>query len=193
MENDSIKQILDDDEFVELSLKPNRVRSTLVGNVAGLIFAALFSSIFIVIGLLVAIGVIKNENGGAEVLGGIFFIAFGSIPLLSALFNFIGRIVRFKNIEYDITNKRIIIRSGIIGVDFKEINLDQIGAVTVRVDFLDKLVKPNTGTIYFGSASTPIVQSDKGNTGLQFKFADIENPYEEYKRIKAVLNKYDKK
>ena len=193
MENDSIKQILDDDEFVELSLKPNRVRSTLVGNVAGLIFAALFSSVFIVIGLLVTVGVIKNENGGTEVLGGIFFIAFGSIPLLSALFNFIGRIVRFKNIEYVITNKRIIIRSGVIGVDFKEINLDQIGAVTVRVDFLDKLVKPNTGTIYFGSASTPIVQSDKGNTGLQFKFADIENPYEEYKRIKAVLNKYDKK
>ena len=193
MENDSIKQILGDDEFVELSLKPNRIRSTLVGNISGLIFAALFSSIFIIIGVLVVAGVIKNESGNPEVLGGIFFIAFGSIPLLSAMINFVGRIVKFKNIEYVVTNKRLIIRSGIIGVDFKEINLDQIGAVTVRVDFLDKLVKPNTGTIFFGSASTPIVQSDKGNTSLQFKFADIENPYEEYKRIKDILNKYDKK
>ena len=94
----------------------------------------------------------------------------------------------FKNTYYAYTNKRIIIRTGIFGVDFKSLDLDNIGASDVYVSLLDKLIRKHTGTIKFGSNSSPI-----NGTNGNYMFAHIEGPYEVYKEIKNFINEVQNK
>ena len=90
---------------------------------------------------------------------------------------------------YAYTNKRVIIRKGIFGVDYKSLDMSMIGAVDVSVTLLDKIVHKNTGTIAFGSMANPM-----GNqNGFMFKFAHVYNPYETYKEIKTVIDEFKNK
>ena len=61
------------------------------------------------------------------------------------------------------TNKRIIIRSGIIGIDFKNIYYTEIESVNLKVGLVDKML--GVGDIYI-----------KSNNKAQILF-DIEDPY----------------
>ncbi len=90
--------------------------------------------------------------------------------------------LNYKNTFYAYTNKRIVIRKGIFGVDFKSLDMEMIGAVTVNVSLLDKLIGKNTGTIVFGSMASPI-----NNAGV-FKYANIVDPYAIYKEVKNVID-----
>lgn len=85
---------------------------------------------------------------------------------------------------YAITNKRVLIRTGRIGVDYKSLDYNMLGAVTVNVSWVDKLLHKNTGIIMFGSMSSPLM-----NGGMaKFAFSYIKNPYEVYKEVKAVID-----
>lgn len=88
-----------------------------------------------------------------------------------------------KNTVYAITNNRILIRTGIIGVDFKSLDLSSIGATNVLVGFIDKILGGKTGTIKFGNMSSPI----NGANGSNFTFSNISAPYETYKHIKELI------
>lgn len=107
---------------------------------------------------------------------GVFVLALVLMILLSR--------VTYKNRYYAYTNKRVIIRSGLVGVDFKSLDLDKIGALNVRVDLVDKMLKKNTGTIRFGSMASPINQQSTP----YYSFTDIEKPYEIYKIIKEDID-----
>lgn len=102
---------------------------------------------------------------------------------------FIFTKIYYNKLYYAYSNKRIIIRTGIIGVDYKSLDLSMIGAVNVYVSLLDKLVGKNTGSITFGSMASPI---SAGNAS-SYKFANVNNPYELYKEIKNVIDDYKKK
>lgn len=84
---------------------------------------------------------------------------------------------------YAYTNKRIVIRTGIIGVDFKSLDMKMIGAIDVNVSILDKILRRNTGTLRYGSMSSPI-----NNQASTYVFAHISNPYENYKKIKERID-----
>lgn len=88
----------------------------------------------------------------------------------------------YKHTFYVVTNQRIIIRTGIIGVDFKSLELKSIGASDVYVSLLDKILCKNTGSIRFGSASSPMTNANS------YAFAHIKNPYELYKQIRALCS-----
>lgn len=68
-----------------------------------------------------------------------------------------------KNLEYAVTDKRVIIRSGMIGIDFKFINYTEIDSVNVKVGFIDKIFK--VGDIYINSSV---------NSGVLW---DVSDPY----------------
>ena len=68
-----------------------------------------------------------------------------------------------KNIEYAFTDKRIIVKSGIIGIDFKNVFYADIISVNLKVGIIDRICK--TGDIYIVSMGGATVISD------------IENPY----------------
>lgn len=112
------------------------------------------------------------------------FVLLGVLVLTFAL-TFIGTKVCYDKRFYAYTNKRIIVRTGLIGVDYKSLDIAQIGAINVRVDLLDKVFKSVTGTIRFGSMASPI-NSQQGSTPFAFRF--VEKPYEIYCVIKEDMD-----
>jgi hypothetical protein len=97
------------------------------------------------------------------VIGIIVFFAFHLTPVWIWLANIITASRGYKNLEYVFTNKRIIIRSGIIGIDFKNIYYTEIESVNLKVGLVDKML--GVGDIYI-----------KSNNKAQILF-DIEDPY----------------
>lgn len=69
--------------------------------------------------------------------------------------------VEIKNIEYAFTDKRIIVRSGVIGIDFKFFYYDKIESVVAKVGLIDKLCK--VGDIYITAAGTAGVIFDQAS------------------------------
>ena len=92
----------------------------------------------------------------------------------------------YKKTFYCITNKRIIIRTGYIGVDYKSLDFTMLSAITVNVNWIDKIIRKNTGSISFGSMASPITN----NGGAKFAFFYISNPYETYKEIKNIIDEH---
>ena len=111
-----------------------------------------------------------------------------SIPLLFYLITIIGTIIKYRRAFYVVTNKRLIIRTGIIGVDYKSLDIKNVISVDVRVNFLDKPVHPNTGSIIFGNAAAPVYASPNHRYPAAYSFAHIDNPYEVYKKLKEHIN-----
>jgi membrane protein YdbS with pleckstrin-like domain len=104
------------------------------------------------------------------------------IPLFVPIFG-------YKNRFYAVTNKRLIVQKGIMGIDFEFIPIESVQYVSVNVSALDKMIKKGTGTISFATVSAPV--TTKG--GTKFNFTDIENVYETYKVLKAFIDKSKEK
>ena len=181
--------ILDADESIIKTYKPNKKRFVLLGLVSclpSLIFPGLII-MFAVLGLNGIISV-TDDAGNPDYSGPIIMLIFGGIIALFLLIGAFYPVLRYKKALYCITNKRIIIRHGIIGADFKSLNLKDISTVLVEVNFLDKFVKPNTGTIRFGSAATPMLQGNQKNGYVPFAFQHVDNPYETYREVKTYVD-----
>ncbi len=106
----------------------------------------------------------------------IFLIVFFLIHLMPVwiwLSNVISASAQHKNIEYAFTNKRIIIRSGLI-IDIKNIYYIDIQSVNLRVGLIDRMLK--VGDIYIKS---------KLETAVLW---DIPNPYIITNKLQKVVN-----
>ncbi len=180
MEN-IFEPILDRDEKIVKIFKPHKGK-TFLSIILGWLFCWVWLLFPVIFGLI------------TDVDGNFIGIAWW-IPTLAALgvvivfmvLSILFASLTYKNTYYAYTNKRVIIRKGIFGVDYKSLDMSMIGAVTVNVSVLDKIMAKNTGTIAFGSMASPI----GGQTGFMFRFANITMPYETYKEIKNVID--DKK
>ena len=130
------------------------------------------------------IGVIKPSKGrywGAE----LFFLAIPLFwPVLIILFVlsfFTYPFLRAKAYEklcYAYTNKRLIRRSGLVGVQYDSLNYKVIVSDSVYVGFLDK--RFNTGCLSFSRSSNP-------NTPLSLRFEYVPEPYKYMKAIKQQI------
>lgn len=111
---------------------------------------------------IIATGSLKSMPVGV-IIGIIAFFAIHLIPVWAWIGSVITASHKYKNLEYAFTNKRIIIRSGIIGVDFKNIYYSEIESVNLKVGLSDKLLK--VGDIYIKS---------QGQSQVLY---DISDPY----------------
>jgi hypothetical protein len=68
-----------------------------------------------------------------------------------------------KNIEYVFTDKRIIIRSGVIGIDFKNIYYSDVEGINCKVGIFDRVFK--VGDLYIKALNQSAV------------LMNIETPY----------------
>ena len=139
MQKNSVEDVLYDGEKVLWKGKPNAKSYVLAAMMRMLPIAIIwliFDGAFIV---GISIG-ISQESIPLGILG--FIIPFFLLHLMP-VWMWIGNTVRafreVKNLEYAITDKRIIIRSGVIGIDFKFINYTEIDSVNVKVGFIDKI------------------------------------------------------
>ncbi|NMA05504.1 MAG: PH domain-containing protein, partial [Acholeplasmataceae bacterium] len=78
-----------------------------------------------------------------------------------------------------------IIQKGILGIDFSSIPINAVQYVSVNVSVLDKLLKKGTGSITFGTVSTPVT----AGTVAKFAYSDIKDVYENYKIVKELVDK----
>lgn len=176
--------ILDKDEYIIKTIRPNKKRYCLVNQFGYFINFILFFVIAIIF-------LVLSLNSIVEM--GFFYVIIGlsCAILLAFIWNIIYVLVSYKKTFYACTNKRIIIRSGFIGVDYKTLDINMIGTINVNVSFLDKLMKKNTGRISFGSQSSPMINY-QNNYVNNFAFVCLDNPYDLYKEIKEIIDKVKK-
>lgn len=176
--------ILGRDETVIETFKPNKTREVILNLVGLTLGVAVFVLLPILCILLGLSGSDGSEGDSPWIVLIPCFVIFGVFFLLGA----IGIIFGYKKKAFCVTNKRVIIRSGIIGTDFKTLEFDLVGGISVNVGIFDKMMKPNTGKISFASAASPVLNNGKGVS--TYIFTAIENPYDAYKRIKEIYDDY---
>lgn len=167
------KVVLEDNEEILKIYKPNKLRTWFTSIVIGVALLFIFIPI-IIVGFIDGFGL---ECLVAILLISIFVVGI-SVPFIA---------LWYKKTIYAVTNKRILIRTGLIGVDYKSLDFTMLGAMTVNVSWADKLLKKNTGMISFGSMASPMMNS----VGTAFTFSYLNNPYETYKEIKKIINEFN--
>lgn len=176
--------ILGKDETVIETFKPNIIREVFLNVIAVIIGIGLIFSIPVIM-ITLSLGDDPYDTGDKiwEALTPLAILL--GVVLVASLFVIL---FGYKKKAFCITNKRVIIRSGIIGTDFKTLEFDLVGGISVNVGLLDKLVRPNTGKISFASAASPVINNGRGVS--TYAFTGIENPYDVYKRIKEIYDNY---
>lgn len=116
----------------------------------------------------------------------ILFFAVHLIPVWIWLGNVMTAKKRWENTQYAMTNKRIIIQTGFIGMDYKSLNYKDICNVRLNVGVIDKLLK--VGDIYFDTniswANLPVRGKKMGN---EQAFLDLTNVYELYPKLQKIV------
>jgi membrane protein YdbS with pleckstrin-like domain len=109
------------------------------------------------------------------------------IGIIVSVINFLFDYVK----KYIVTNKRVLIRSGLIGTDFNSIYLTEVKTVNVNVGLIDKIFSVGTINIDTGKIET-ITSGDGHNTQSRTqtaydKLLSVDNPYEAYKYFQTAL------
>lgn len=171
MHANRIEDILDADESVLLRTKPKKgayIFNAIIKMLPIAIVWLLFDGFFI-------FAMLFNASNMPV------FIWFIIVPFfalhLTPVWIWIGGIIRassgHKNLEYVFTEKRIIIRSGAIGIDFTNIYYSDITGVNLRVGLIDRMFK--VGDIYITATAQSAV------------LWDIPNPYFILKKIQNIV------
>jgi membrane protein YdbS with pleckstrin-like domain len=168
-EFDSVK---DDDEEILWVDKPKFIPYAITGLAAG--FGIV---IFVAISYLM----IKNTTDNNGVSGNSFWL-FTLIPVVFFLWSFLQKLFSYSNTSYAFTSKRVMVRTGFVGTDFKSIDYDKISDIEVTVNAIERAF--NVGTIRFFSGRTQI--DDGVTTKLYDRWEAIPNVYEIFKKVKQV-------
>ena len=171
--------VLDDDEKIIKVFKPNKAKLFLSSIVLNFMWSFWFL-IFGIIAILVPEEGVSINKIFVLIPIGLYIVIFAFLMLFTSL--------HYKNVYYAYSNKRIIIRSGIFGVDYKSLDMSMIGAIDVYVSLLDKIAKKNTGSLTFGSAASPVGDSKASG----YRFNHVVMPYETCKEIKSYIDDYKK-
>lgn len=141
---------------------------------------------FLIVGLLWGamdyFGFIRHllHGGSHKIVGfAIPFFALHLLPLWLSLLNMARLFLVYGNTCYAYTNRRLMMRSGFWGIDFKTIDYDKIQELEVDVDPIEQML--GVGTIRAFSGNT----TSKGMR-IYDEFVGIPRPYDVFKSIKQV-------
>ena len=110
------------------------------------------------------------------------FFAFHLFPVWTWLGNVITANKRWQNTYYYVTDKRIILQTGFINMNYQTIYYKDLKNVNLRIGLIDKLL--GVGDIYFDLGSYTINNRTKF---VSYAFLDIENPQEIYPRLQKIV------
>lgn len=168
--NDNLKNILFDDEEILWQGKPHKL-CYILKSFGRLLPVALF---FLIFDTFFIITIALTDASAGVLLFLVIFFAFHLLPVWKCVGKLIGSSIEHKNVEYVITNRRVIACSGIVGLDFESMNYSDISNVRVDVSIFER---------FFGTG-TVVISSVSGDTSC---FLSIHNPYEVYKKLNKVL------
>jgi len=169
--------ILDRDEQVLWAGHPKWLPFMLTG-VPFLILGCIWASIDY-------FGFIRNMFGSSHAMNGpglgfiIPFFLLHLFPFWGSVLNMLRLLLVHSNTFYAFTNKRVMIRSGFWGTDFKAIDYDRIQELTVTVNPIENLMGVGSIKAFTGAYSS------KGAPVFD-RFIAIDEPYEVYRRLKQV-------
>ena len=173
----TIDQVLSEGETVLWRGKPDR-KAYLLGAVLKMMPVALLWLAFDA-GIHIFIFNMKMPNTFLYVLIPFFLIHLAPVWMWVA--SIVKAKIELKNMEYAITERRIIVRTGAIGVDFKYLLFSEINSVNVKIGIVDKLCK--VGDIYItANMQTAVLFDQRDATVLGAKIQKIVND------IKADMN-----
>ena len=110
------------------------------------------------------------------------FFALHLLPVWIWLGNVITSSQKWKNTKYYVTDKRIILQTGFVGMNYQTIYYKDIKNVNLKIGLIDKLL--GVGDIYFDLGT----YSTNNRTGtIGHAFLDIENPHEIYPRLQKIV------
>lgn len=137
---------------------------------------------------------VKNTDTGqiSKVSGSLAGSIMIIVGIVSAFLGYFIDLVK----EYALTKKRVIIKAGIIGTDFKSIYYDQIKNVEVQVGLIGKLLSVGTVKIDTGKTETYSSSSSLNKGGgtvvstrtMYENLKYIDKPYEVYQNLQSILN-----
>ena len=163
LQKNSIEDVVNSDEKVLWRGKPN-ANSYILANMFKMLPIALIWLIFD--GTFIYF-LAQGMASGSVPLSILWFIVPFFLLHLTPVWLWLGKTIKaareVRNMEYAITDKRIIIRSGMIGIDFKFINYTEIDSVNVKVGLIDRIFR--VGDIYINSSV---------NSGVLW---DVDDPY----------------
>ena len=169
----SIDAFLGKDEEILLRTKPNK-NAFIVSQILHMLPFALLWIFFdgFMIYMMVANDIFSHIPTFAIIFIVIFFLLH-LMPFWFWLANTLTAWAQYKNIEYVLTSKRIIIKSGLI-VDIKNIYYTEVESVNVKVGIVDNMFK--VGDIYIKcKQSTAFIM-------------DIKQPYVVLNKIQEIVN-----
>lgn len=167
----TIEDVIGSDEQILWSGKPKK-RAFLINAFTKMLPIALIWLLFdgAFIGLM--IGTMDEIPASVKIFMTVFFL-FHLMPVWIWLSNVLTANRQHENLEYAFTQKRIIIKSGIIGIDFKNIYYSEIDSVNLRVGLVDRIEK--VGDIYIKSI---------GGANVLY---DLENPYTLTEKLQKIV------
>ncbi|MCQ2772939.1 MAG: PH domain-containing protein [Bacilli bacterium] len=169
--NDKIEDILEEDERILVRLRPNK-KAYILERITKMLPIALIWLLFDggFIAIMIATGAFIESP---EMIWFIVpFFLFHLAPVWIWIASIVKGVGEYKNIEYAFTEKRVIIRSGMIGIDFKTFYYSDIVGVNVKVGILEKMFR--VGDIYLKSATQAAILDD------------IPNPYEYLSKLQKI-------
>lgn len=109
------------------------------------------------------------------------FFAIHLMPVWIWLWNALSSNRCWKNTEYAVTDKRVIIRGGVVGYNFQNIYYTDINSVDLHVGVIDRML--GVGDIVININGVQI--GSKSNKRPMI--LDIENPYEVYNKVQKIV------
>lgn len=168
--NDNLQDVLFENETVLWQGKPDKfcfLWRPLGKQLPIAIIWLLFDIFFI--GTMISSGAAKDMW--------LFLVVFFGLHLLP-VWKVIGSVIKsrleHKNVIYAVTDKRVIIRNGVIGLDFDSVSYTDISNVRVDVSVLEKI--RNVGSVFISTSS-----------GTSTCLCSIEEPYVVYKKLNKVF------
>ncbi len=139
---------------------------------------------FLIVGIIWGIIDFSIFRNGFMYLGGWLnlFMLLHLFPFYGSIINMIRLVLVSNNTYYAYTNRRLMLRTGFFGTDFKTIDYDKIQNIEVNVNPLERVLNVGTIKIYTGEVG----RSKNGTYSIYTRFIGIKNPYEVFKQLKQV-------
>lgn len=174
----AFNSVRDPDESIFWTGRPKLVPFVASG-IPFLVFGCLWGA-FDLFGFIIPMS--KSGNVGPMSRFLIPFFLLHLSPFYGSILNLIRLVLVHKNTIYAITNKRLMIRSGFFGIDFKSIDYDRIANIEVNVNPLERMFDVGSIKIFTGET----VSTRNGYRPISNGFSAIENPYDIFKKIKSI-------
>ncbi len=163
LQKNTIEDVLNSDEKVLWQGKPNAKSYVLAAMLKMLPIAIIWLLIDGFVLTAIITGMVKGQMPTNILWFVVPFFLLHLLPVWIWIANTVKAFREVKNLEYAVTDKRVIIRSGLIGIDFKFINYTEIDSVNIKVGIIDRIFK--VGDIYINSSV---------NSGVLW---DVSDPY----------------